>query len=169
MTTKELLRTKMFADFYESANNFCFHIENYSAQSSDDFLQTTRQKLLVLYDTALKFPNIDIENAGDTDDKLEEKEFEKILFFISERLDNRYYWHVFDPSNQVDTEPVCGDLLDDLGDIYKDLKRSISIFEMDTIESQETAVWQFKFYFEKHWGDHCINALMAMHFFSQQE
>ena len=61
--------------------------------------------------------------------KLEEKEFEKILFFISERLDNRYYWHVFDPSNQVDTEPVCGDLLDDLGDIYKDLKRSILIFK----------------------------------------
>lgn len=169
MILKEILETKQFVDFYESAIDFCQHIEHNKTQSSIDFIQITRLKLLSLYDAGLKLPDVEILLNAEFDKKLEEKEFEKTLFFISERIEKRYYWHVFNPTDEVDTEPVCGDLVDDLGDIYKDLKQSILIFKIGTNESQETAVWEFKFNFDKHWSDHCINALSAIHFFLQND
>jgi hypothetical protein len=58
--------------------------------------------------------------------------------------------------------------LDDLGDIYKDLQYSLRVFDLQIADSQENALWQFKFDFVKHWGEHCINALRALHFFIQK-
>jgi hypothetical protein len=49
---------------------------------------------------------------------------------------------VFDPTKDDDIEPVCGDLLDDLGDIYKDLKNSLLLFDKGTPAEIESAVLQ---------------------------
>jgi hypothetical protein len=168
-TVAQIIITKEFRDFYKSATDYCDHIENYHGSSSADFMKATRQNLLHLYDTGLKLQWVDLQSNAEFDDRLDDKEFETILHSISAKLGQRYYWHVFNPSNQEDTESVCGDLVDDLGDIYKDLKRSILLYQIDTIDSRERAVWDFKFLFEKHWNDHCINALTGIHFFLQHD
>lgn len=88
------------------------------------------------------------------------------MSFTADRLDNnRYYWHVFDPTKDTQIEFVCGDLLDDLTDIYQDLKNSIFLFESDKPEKIETAVWNLKWSFDNHWDDHDINASYALHYF----
>ena len=168
--TEEILKTKEFTDFYESAVDFCDFIENYSSKDKIEFLKATRIHLLKLYDNALKFQWVDLQSNIEYDDKLDSDKFDKTLIYISDRLsDARYYWHVFDPTNEKDTEPVRGDLVDDLGDIYQDLKFSVMTFNFDKQDCQENALWQFKFDFDKHWDDHCINALSAIHFYLQND
>lgn len=168
--TEEILRTNEFTDFYKTAVDFCSFIENYHSKDKVEFLKATRIFLLKLYDKALRLPWVDLQSNIEYDDKLDSDKFEYTLSFISKRLDDaRYYWHVFDPTNEKDTEAVCGDLVDDLGDIYKDLKYSIMTFNLDKQDCQENALWQFKFDFDKHWDDHCVNALSAIHFYLQNE
>lgn len=136
-----------------------------------EFLKTTRIHLLKLYENALKLQWVDLQSNIEYDDKLDSDEFDKTLSYISDRLgDARYYWHVFDPTNEKNKEPVCGDLIDDLGDIYQDIKFSLMTFNLGKQDCQENAfLWQFKFDFDRHWGDHCINALRAIHFYLQCE
>ena len=59
---------------------------------------------------------------------------------------------------------MCGDLLDDLSEIYKDIKRSLLIID-NGFNARETGLWRLKFQFENNWGDYCINALYACHYF----
>ena len=54
--------TKEFTDFYESASAYCDFIESNSSKSKIDFLQTVRQRLLVLYDSALKLQWVDLQS-----------------------------------------------------------------------------------------------------------
>lgn len=170
MKTEEILRTNEFSGFYQEAIDFCAFLEGDSTISTFVFLKQIRKKLLSLYDKALSLPWVDLQSNLVYDNKLDKTEFENILMNIANQLDEkRYYWHVFDQTNKDDSEPVCGDLLDDLGEIYKDLKFSIITFNLDKQDCKEIALWQFKFDFDKHWGNHCINALSAIHFFQQDE
>jgi hypothetical protein len=168
--TEEILKSTEFTEFYKTAIDFCDFIENFSSNHNVEFLAETRIHLLKLYYNALKLQWVDLQSNIEYDDKLDSDKFDKTLLLISERLgDARYYWHVFDPMNNIDKEAVCGDLVDDLGDIYQDLKFSILTFNLNKEDCQENALWQFKFDFDKHWGDHCINALNAIHFCLQNE
>ena len=166
----DIIRTQEFRDFYDSAVDYCHYIEQDSTESTIYFLQTVRRKLLSLYISALNLPWVDLQSEIEYDNQLDDIEFNKILNSLSDKLgDSRMYWHVFDPTNQDDTEYVCGDLVDDLGDIYKDLKFSLATFNLDKVDCKENALWQFKFDFDKHWDDHCIDAISAIHYFLQNE
>ena len=170
MNVDDIIRAQEFRDFYESVIDYCYYIEQDSITSTIDFLHNVRKKLLSLYINALNLPWVDLQSEIEYDNKLDDIEFDNILSYISDKLgDSRFYWQVFDPTNQDDTEPVCGDLLDDLGDIYKDLKFSLVTFNLDKEDCKENALWQFKFDFDKHWYDHCINALSAIHYYLQNE
>ncbi len=167
---EEILKTKEFKDFYKTAVEFCNFIENQTCKNNIEFLKEVRMCLLKLYYEAIKLKWVDLQSNIEYDDKLNGDEIEKTLLFISDRLgDARYYWHVFDPTNENNTESLCGDLVDDLGDIYQNLKFSLMILNLNKQNCQENALWQFKFDFDNHWDDHCINALNAIHFYIQNE
>lgn len=67
------------------------------------------------------------------------------------------YWEVFDP--YVDDERVAGSLSDDFLDIYRDLKRGLVAFDTG---QQQDAVWEWRFHFDHHWGEHAVDALRAL-------
>ncbi|MCW3075042.1 MAG: hypothetical protein JWP69_2111 [Flaviaesturariibacter sp.] len=87
-----------------------------------------------------------------------------ILKSIGGRVPFSYYWVVLNPVDMKNlAETGTGDLVDDLGDIYKDLKRAIVIFDTDDVAAKENIIWRLKFDFDYHWNKHCIEALSAIH------
>ena len=75
------------------------------------------------------------------------------------------YWEVFDPYEEG--APVGGSLSDDLLDVYGDLRRGLALWEQGGVtkrgELRIAAIWEWRFQFEIHWGDHAIDALRALH------
>jgi len=67
------------------------------------------------------------------------------------------YWEIFDP--YVDEERVAGSLSDDFLDIYRDLSRGLMAFDAG---QREDALWEWRFHFDCHWGDHAVDALRAL-------
>lgn len=146
---------------------YCSLIENHSSiLDSSVFLRLLRSQLLDLYSEGLKLSPSYIPSEKEYDDVIETVSTEPFLKAISTKLENsRYYWEVFDPTKTEEREPVCGDLIDDIFDIYEDLKETLLVYSLNTEDAQATAMWQFEFQFRTHWGDHCINALRAIHYF----
>ncbi|MFK7992281.1 MAG: DUF5063 domain-containing protein [Sandaracinaceae bacterium] len=68
------------------------------------------------------------------------------------------YWEVFNP--YVDEERVAGSLSDDFFDIYRDLRRGLVAFDKGR---HQKALWDWRFHFDHHWGDHAVDALRALH------
>jgi len=75
------------------------------------------------------------------------------------KLPLRYYLKIFDPSDPTDTEPVTGDLVDDIVDIYKDTVPSNRLFKNGDIDD---ALWYWNFGFRSHWGWHATSALNTL-------
>jgi len=69
------------------------------------------------------------------------------------------YWEVFDPYEEDD--PVVGSLSDDLLDVYGDVRRGLALWDMGI--PRTAALWEWRFHFDQHWGDHAVDALRALH------
>lgn len=67
------------------------------------------------------------------------------------------YWEIFDP--RALDEPVAGSLTDDLVDVYRDVRRGLALAEGSLSE----AVWEWKFSYESHWGNHATDAVRVLH------
>ena len=134
----------------------------------EDFFKRVYTALIDLYASGYKLEEIDL--------KIEKKEldFNKSISFENKNLKQistlRYdtkYRKVFNPINKNVHELIQGDIALDFEDIYYDLKTELEKMKIGTNEAVEDALWQMKFSFTMHWGNHCIDALRAMHYLSQ--
>lgn len=175
----ELLNKKSTADFLNAARQFVTLLED-GDLSLETFYKDSHKALSELYRTALNLETVELIHSGsdsefDEIDKGELRKMNKNL--ISNLGKDCFYWEVFDPTYTeengkldqgwkiTDREPTQGWLVDDFADIYADLKEELTkIDQIGTDESIEDALWQLKFGFNHHWGNHCINAMRALHY-----
>jgi len=76
------------------------------------------------------------------------------------------YWEVFDPMATRCEEPIAVSIVDDLGDIYRDVASGLVLFESG---DRDEALWERAFNFRIHWGEHATGALRALHAYLAQE
>jgi hypothetical protein len=175
----ELLNKKSTTDFLNAARQFVTLLEN-GDLNKETFYKDSHKALSELYRTALELETVDLIHSGsesefDEIDKDELRKMNKNL--ISNLGKDCFYWEVFDPTYTeqdgkpeqgwkiTDKEPTQGWLVDDFADIYADLKEELSkIDQIGTDEAIEDALWQLKFGFNHHWGNHCIDAMRALHY-----
>ena len=72
-----------------------------------------------------------------------------------------YYWQCLQPYD-LNTEPKygAGDIIDDLTDIYLDLKVGLNLWHLN---HRDLAQWHWKWRFDNHWGKHSIAAMRQIH------
>ena len=170
LSIQEIENSEEFKAFYNSATLYCSTIEENSNLTETEYLKTIQFKLLELYLNALNIPTIELLTDREYEDILDKNEFEKIMINISNHLGKyRYYWMTLNPTKvENENQTILGDLLDDLSDIYKDLKYSLLIYNLNKLDCKEIAIFDFKFDFEKHWNNHCVNALYGINYFIKQ-
>lgn len=150
MTTKSGPDAEVRA-FVAAANRFCEFVETASSvKNVSERLHVGRRFLANLVAAGAALP-------------LVEATTDEVLLWDGSPPDwpgfgpHDFYWEVFDP--YVDEERVAGSLSDDFLDIYRDLKRGLMAF--DRGQTQD-AVWQWRFHFDHHWGEHAVDALRAL-------
>ena len=166
ISVEEFIKTNNFIEFIKDARHFCTFMENISTEEPDSFLSKTQTHLQTLYSGGQMLVPVDLKYDEDFDDILTEEELQDIsnnLVYILQK--NRTYWVVFDPTNENDTEPVCGDLFDDLIAVYRELKNMLLLYDKGTPAAVEAAIWNVKFNFDIHWSNHCIDCIYALHYF----
>src|SRR4051794_4885482 len=123
MSVDNTTRAKDFTDFVKKIETFCAFIEGDHSGNYRKFLEAIQKQLIELYSHGQIMPEFDLpENENIEEFDITDKDIKDVLSFIGDRLHDPFYWVVFDPADHEDTASVCGDLIDDLGDIYKDLK-----------------------------------------------
>jgi hypothetical protein len=74
--------------------------------------------------------------------------------------DRSFYREIYDPFESPEESEVAGLLADDFADIYRDLQDGLDKWNRG--ETGE-ALWEWRFNFENHWGEHLTGALRALH------
>ncbi len=134
--------------FCQLAERFCDAVEkkSVSAENAAEWLSL----LMELYTKAMALPEVE------PDDESISYEKNAIPQPTIECLST--YWETYDPFRLE--EPVCGDLKDDLQDIYRDLCSGIKAFNAGNVCN---AIWEWKFGLINHWGQHTVDAIRALH------
>lgn len=143
--------TREVAAFVLEAHQFCHFVEKGSSLPVAQRLRTARGRLLDLYRAGAALPSF--EPIG-TDDAPPTRRPDWVGFGETD-----VYSEVFDP---YDDSPslVAGSLSDDVLEIYADVSRGLGLWES---KAHVDAVWEWRFGFDTHWGDHAIDALRALH------
>jgi len=172
---QEYLARPTTVRFISCARNFIAVLELKNLSKSQ-FLTKSHSALLELYSAGhfLEVIKLKYSNA--------ESDFDRVSLFepvasLPELGEEAYYWEVFDPTyierdgkpglgwEISDKEASQGWLIDDFGDIYRDLKIALNMIDsIATDEAIEDALWELKWGFFHHWGNHCINALRYLHY-----
>ncbi|WP_286228488.1 DUF5063 domain-containing protein [Neobacillus mesonae] len=137
-------------NFFLSALNYCKIVEDLNSSKGKKDLNNLLVSLLDLYLKALYLPDVEPENDEVSDIKL------SVPQILLDEYD--HYWKVFNPYHL--DEPVGASLSDDILDIYKDVKKGIILYEKNKYSE---AIWEWKFNFEIHWGNHAVDAIRALH------
>ena len=166
------LQKESTKEFLKAAEKFIDIVEADNIQQEQFPLQAHRA-LVQLYSSGHNLEHIDlIYSSADSDFGKTDDEFfiNKNRALISNLGKDCFYWEVFDPAYSaengeiMDNEPNQGWLVDDFADIYRDLKIELEKMKIGTDEAIEDALWQMKFSFIHHWGNHCINAMRYLHY-----
>jgi Domain of unknown function (DUF5063) len=154
-------------NFLKVAHQFISLIETDNI-SVEEFYRQVYPILIDLYSTGQKLEQIELKysSAESNFNKTNDEFFiNKNKALISTLGQNAFYWEVFDPyAAETENEATQGWLVDDFADIYRDLKIEFEKMKLATDEAVEDALWQMKWSFVHHWGQHCISALRALHF-----
>ena len=167
------INTKSFSDFKLSAENYCVYLENLSLSEKDSFPLHLKSLLADLYASALKLPEVDLVIVLDYEDKnLRDKLISCAKEFggIASNIlgNNQFYRTAFAPDN-MDTEELShGFLIDDIQDIYIDIKESLELLKTNENVPTQQALWDIKFSLRSHWGEHCVSALHFLHYLCQK-
>ena len=166
MSIEKITPTKDFIDFVEKIKRFCLFIETHQSDNYRRFLEAAQKQLIILYTYGQTLTEFDLPAKRDIEEvDISDNDIRDLLSFTRDRLRDPFYWVVFDPTDHNDTASVCGDLVDDLGDIYKDLKTFLTGFEDTDDDVKQNALWHLKWSFDNHWNDHCMDAIYAIHYF----
>lgn len=144
------MKAKEINEFKDVATKYCNLIDAHNSFKEETGIQDLLVTLSELYTKALALPDADSKG----EEPLELIVPEPVIEFGN--LDA--YAMIFNPFQ--DKKPVIGLLSDDLSDIYIDLKRGLMLYEQEALNE---AVWEWKFYFEVHWGKHITSAIHALH------
>ena len=154
--------------FQTAAQRYCDLLESGIPEDPEFWVESITSALSDLYASAHYLPEVelpddclDVPDEFDVDDKEWKKLFDSVHEILGEQT---YYWHFFDPSTLADDEePVCGDLGDDLADIYRDIKPGLRAWDLRVDQYLPDIVFSWKCPLVSHWGVHATSALHALH------
>jgi Domain of unknown function (DUF5063) len=138
--------------FVLQARQYCAQIERSAPMAMTARLETTRQRLLMLYQAALTLPGAEREIF--TSPPRTGAVVEGWVGFGAQDA----YWVVRDPFVYAGAEG--GVLSADLLGIFADIKSGLSHWDAD---SAGEAVWLWRSTFEKRWGQQAVDALRVLH------
>ena len=180
-TVRSYLRKPTTQGFLKAAQQFVEILED-GKLDEKDFFQEIHQGLADLYSAGLQLEKICFSIPYTRKVKWLKKQrwyrlYEhKYASLASKYLKDHYYLEVYHPicsydedgmfhSKVPDNSAGPASLIDDIGDIYEDLKLELEFIKrFNTNMATGIALESLKWGFTVHWGNHCIDALRCLHY-----
>jgi len=165
----EELEINEISEFVNACDDYCDVIENFDKYTVKDFLYNVHKTLINYYSKAFNLPKCSGSNGNTAiSDKSTNKDV-KLFFELLDKLEkflgkHNTYWSNFSPypddkDKEIYTHSVSGDLVE----IYEDIKGNLEGYQLGNLYDKQEMLWQFKFDWKGHTGDHWTSAVRAIH------
>lgn len=146
-----------YDQFRRHAQRFVSLVERGEALPTHSFLIEVATALAELCAIALTLPEIEAQTHTKPDVDVATP---SVVETLKTRLGNvDAHWEVFDPTKK--SEPVRGSLAEDIGGIYRDLKRGLLLTAYGASTSEVLSHWRKAF--NTRWGMNATGAMRAIY------
>lgn len=135
--------------FRDVGRGFCDFVER-----GDLSIEELRSRLVSLVDRADRLPMVEPSGVEYDDPEGLDDRCRAVSKQIGELVGRRAFYELKGDSGEL----LIGDLRDDAFDIFRDLQRGLSAFAVNQVDG----VWELRFSFEAHWGEHARSAIGAL-------
>jgi uncharacterized protein DUF5063 len=160
-------QSKFAEDFRRTAERYCALVEKSQELDRMSFLSQLQLILPELINVAASLPQVALGNHANESEpdidhpappSAEQQRWHQIYVQLESILGSDSYWDVFD-SRQVG-EPERASLSIDIYEIYSDMKDALAL---QGRQGATETLWDWRFEFHSHWGNHAVSALKAIH------
>jgi len=149
--------------FCDDARAYCRFIDSFSSGKPSDCYTSLLRLLSTLAKSGEALPWDMPERDDDREERMTHSDWQKVSRMIAEVVeadcDDLCEEHA-DDEGAIDRVFM---LWDDLADLYLDLIEGIRLSDVGSNDAIAEAVWQWRFGYEQHWGEHLLRALRTVH------
>jgi len=118
------------------------------------------QRLAMLLDRLLIAYHETDDVGPATDSRPPPNDYKQTRALVESRFPDFGFYAWAGPEENPNSEVMMGDAIDDLADIYGDLRDVVWLWENS---SAADATWQFRFGYQTHWGRHLLDLRSYLH------
>lgn len=166
--TRRISDTKPVSEFIETATCFCLLLENHRQKTQIRFLQEVFIQLAQLCISGMRLP--DIKRLIDYDvPGMPHGQWKDMYQSLKNKIGQfNTYFQVSDPYDIDDRKPMQSIIADDISDIYQDIKPGLQEWENGDANIRLNIIWEWKFGYMTHWGEHATRAYNALYYLLYQ-
>jgi hypothetical protein len=142
------------------AEAFIAVVDSSEGQSQTEFLRELERALTRLYEAGLTLDDLDPDENSPPLDRMTSDEAAALQRRLGRKFGAHDFYAVVSDPYDLDSAPVTGSLADDVADIYRDLMKGFAELANGHVAN---ALWQWKFDFDNHWGQHAAAAIYALY------
>ena len=156
--------SKNVMEFITVAHDYCITMSKNQKLGAKQLTDYLRKVLPLLYVKADLLPEIEVQNPEANQRFVTEEEWETLFNQLRGIFGNQDEFWLADHSDNT-TELIKGSLAEHFADIFQDLQDFIILYQKNSIDAKENAVFEVKQLFRNHWGVRLVNALTMLHHF----
>ena len=151
-------------EFVTVAAEFCKFLEQAETMKRDTFVDTSLKILPLLYLKAAMLPETEIIGDDAPESYVTEETYEVLRINLAGILAEKDdYLDVFIQDMVYSDQPIKKSILEDLADIYQDIKDFIFVFQLGLNETMNDSLAICQENFGTLWGQKLVNTLRALH------
>ncbi len=160
--------SKNVLEFITVANDYCLTLGKVEATKKKWLLNYLQKIIPLLYLKASLIPELEVQNPDANERFFTQEEWEFLFNQLRQKFVGDDTFWFLDPSASI-TDPVKGSLAECLSDIYQELKDFITLYQKNSLDAKENAVFEVRDSFEKRWGYSLVNAHKTIHYLIMNE
>jgi hypothetical protein len=160
--TNRISDTQAVKDFIAISEKYCLLIDNRCKYSNIKILQDSYVLLPQLCSCAMSLP--EIKRSVSYHGEFPHSTWNIIFKTMQSKIEQRYdSYFIIDPYEN-NAKPLLASFSDDLSDIYRDIFPGLNDWGKVSPNVKRGIIWEWKFGYEHHWGNHATSAFKAIHF-----
>ncbi len=150
--------------FRDAAERYCGLIRGFGEWELDALWPELEKALIELYARVLALPAVEPGTDDLVPVAVHEDERSKLFRDLHAHFGpHAFYSEVYDPIERSADDVLDVGIADDLVDIYRDLSGGLEAWDPTDPARTADVVWDWRYAFESHWGQHLVDALRAIH------
>jgi len=156
-------------DFLDAAEKYCAYCD-VVLPDREEWCRELLTSLVALYRSALLVPVMEaLDDDADIKPPIDvsNEEWRAVYSRLQTAFGIRQFYWSIPPSNgfkEQPPEPVCGDLADDLADIYREVCPTVRAFRWHNGAAVRSALFDcITVGLASHWGMHAVDAMRELH------